>query len=170
MSLLQWSEVLGNAGEFLGSIAVLVTLVYLAIQVREANRQSVFAAVQANRAERRAYFTALRDSPSMPAITRKILAGEALSPEEEERYGHHCALWWSLFYSEWASRQIGLTGEFVTSDAINLDALAVNPRMLRWFGEAGRRIYPRRFSDYIDAQMAVRRGDGFAPPIGARIL
>ncbi len=32
--------VLGNLGEFLGSLAVLVTLVYLAIQTRNINRQS----------------------------------------------------------------------------------------------------------------------------------
>ena len=34
MSFLELSAVLGNVGEFLGSIAVLVTLIYLAVQVR----------------------------------------------------------------------------------------------------------------------------------------
>jgi hypothetical protein len=34
MSLVEWSAVLGNIGEFLGSIAVLATLIYLAVQVR----------------------------------------------------------------------------------------------------------------------------------------
>ena len=35
MSWLELSEVLGNLGEFIGSIAVLVTLVYLALQVKQ---------------------------------------------------------------------------------------------------------------------------------------
>ena len=34
MSLAELMSILGNAGEFLGSIAVLVTLVYLAVQVK----------------------------------------------------------------------------------------------------------------------------------------
>ena len=31
----EWIELLGNLGEFVGSIAVLATLVYLAVQVRQ---------------------------------------------------------------------------------------------------------------------------------------
>jgi hypothetical protein len=34
MSAIEWAELLGNIGEFVGSVAVLVTLIYLAIQVR----------------------------------------------------------------------------------------------------------------------------------------
>ena len=35
MSFIELSEILGNWGEFIGSIAVVVTLIYLAIQVRQ---------------------------------------------------------------------------------------------------------------------------------------
>ena len=35
MSLIELSELLGNLGEFAGSIAVLATLIYLAVQVRQ---------------------------------------------------------------------------------------------------------------------------------------
>ncbi len=45
MTLMEISQVLGNVGEFVGSIAVVATLLYLAIQVREAGRSSKFAAV-----------------------------------------------------------------------------------------------------------------------------
>ena len=34
MSLMETSQLLGNLGEFVGAIAVVVTLVYLAVQVR----------------------------------------------------------------------------------------------------------------------------------------
>jgi len=34
MTVLEWTAVLGNVGEFIGAIAVVVTLVYLAAQVR----------------------------------------------------------------------------------------------------------------------------------------
>ncbi|NKC01280.1 MAG: hypothetical protein GKR90_22665 [Pseudomonadales bacterium] len=38
MTPLQISELLGNLGEFLGSIAVFITLIYLAIQVRQSKQ------------------------------------------------------------------------------------------------------------------------------------
>ncbi len=56
MTLLEISQVLGNLGEFVGAIAVVATLLYLAIQVRDAGRSATFAAVQANRAARGAWF------------------------------------------------------------------------------------------------------------------
>ncbi|MEE8475850.1 MAG: hypothetical protein V3T01_10890 [Myxococcota bacterium] len=38
MSALEFSQLLGNYGEFVGAIAIVVTLVYLAIQVRQSSR------------------------------------------------------------------------------------------------------------------------------------
>lgn len=45
MSLVELSQVLGNFGEFIGAIAVVITLVYLALQVRE-NTRAVMGATQ----------------------------------------------------------------------------------------------------------------------------
>lgn len=50
MSLIQWTELLGNLGEFLGSLAVMVTLVVLVVQVR----QSAKAVEESNRLQRAA--------------------------------------------------------------------------------------------------------------------
>ncbi len=38
MTFIELSEVLGHLGEFIGAIAVLLTLIYLAIQVKHNNR------------------------------------------------------------------------------------------------------------------------------------
>ncbi len=57
MTFLEATEVLGNVGEFIGSIAVLATLIYLAVQVRhsrdllEENRKLVLSQVHANRTQ-----------------------------------------------------------------------------------------------------------------------
>ena len=40
MDLMSAAQLLGNLGEFLGSIAILVTLIYLAIQVKQARGES----------------------------------------------------------------------------------------------------------------------------------
>ena len=47
MGLLEWSSLLGNIGEFVGALAVLVTLVYLAIQIRENTTESRLVASSA---------------------------------------------------------------------------------------------------------------------------
>jgi len=99
MTPMEISQVMGNVGEFVGAIAVVATLLYLAIQVREAGRSSKFAAVQANRGMRIAWFSSLRDSSHLPAILTKVLAGEALETEDEIRLTYHYAADWgaSLF-------------------------------------------------------------------------
>ena len=57
MGFVELTEVLGNVGEFLGSVAVLVTLVYLAVQVRhsrtllEENRKIALGQVHGTRAD-----------------------------------------------------------------------------------------------------------------------
>ena len=48
MNLMEWTELLGNLGEFLGSLAVMVTLVVLVVQVR----QSAKAVEESNRLQR----------------------------------------------------------------------------------------------------------------------
>jgi hypothetical protein len=40
MDLMTTAQLLGNLGEFLGSIAVVATLIYLAIQIRHSSRQT----------------------------------------------------------------------------------------------------------------------------------
>ena len=47
MNLMDMSQILGNFGEFVGSIGVLVTLGYLAVQIRQNTRATLAASHQA---------------------------------------------------------------------------------------------------------------------------
>ena len=138
MTLMEISQVLGNVGEFVGAIAVVATLLYLAIQVRDAGRSSKFAAVQASRETRIAWFSSGRDSPHLSAIQAKVLAGEALEAEDEIRLAHHYSADWALLYSEWVQRELGLMGEFATSDEMNMKFLLSSQRAMEvWRGLGG---------------------------------
>lgn len=44
MTLMESAQLLGNVGEFIGGVVVIVTVVYLALQLRNANRQAAAAA------------------------------------------------------------------------------------------------------------------------------
>ncbi len=65
MSITEISELLGNVGEFVGSIAVLITLIYLAVQVRqskellEKNERIAMSEVYQSRARTRIEYEAL---------------------------------------------------------------------------------------------------------------
>lgn len=47
MDLMQTVELLGNFGEFVGAIAIIITLVYLAVQIRQTGESTSAATVSA---------------------------------------------------------------------------------------------------------------------------
>jgi hypothetical protein len=156
MTLMEISQVLGNVGEFVGAIAVVATLLYLAIQVRDAGRSSKFAAVQASRTTRINQFNSLRDSPYFPVIQAKLLAGEALESEDEIRLSYSNAAEWGILYSEWVQRELGLMGEFATSDDVKLEILLSSPHAMGVWRSLGERIFPARFVEYVNKAAPAR--------------
>ena len=79
-------ENLGNLGEFIGSIAVLASLIYLALQVRQAAKWQRHGAAL-NRAT--ALTSPFFESSELPAILAKIMAVDGLQPMAKalvERY------------------------------------------------------------------------------------
>jgi hypothetical protein len=86
--------------------------------------------VQTNRATRIAWLSSLRDSSHLPAIQAKVVAGEALEAEDEIRLAHHHSAHWALFYSEWVQRELGLMGEFATSDDMDMKFLLSSPNAM----------------------------------------
>jgi hypothetical protein len=154
MTFFELTAVLGNLGDFLGSLAVLATLVYLSTQVRESNRSAQLSAVIANRAERRAWFLSNRDSPYVAPIMAKRARGENLSDEEAWRFGGHLAAEFSVLYSEWVSREIGLLGEYAVSDAVVLRFITASDAHRDWFRRIGRDLYPARFCEHVERAFA----------------
>jgi hypothetical protein len=168
MTLMEISQVLGNVGEFVGAIAVVAALLYLAIQVRDAGKSSQFAAVQANRATRIAWFSSLRDSSHLPAIHAKLLAGEALETEDELRLLYHYMADWGLLYSEWVQRELGLMGEFATSSKMGLELLLSSSSAMGVWRGICESIFPARFVEYVNKAAPARdaeTGTSFAEKV-----
>ena len=159
MTLLEIVQLLGSLGEFLGAFAVFATLLYLAIQVRDASRASQFAAVEANRAQRISMFSAIRDSPYLPAIHIKIRAGEELTPEERYRLMNHESVQWALTYAEWVQRELGVMGEFATRDELPIELMLSSTSSMEWWSAAGKRIYPNRFVEFVTARAAAHESE-----------
>jgi hypothetical protein len=146
---MNWDKI-GAIGELVGALAVLVTLIYLAIQVTHARRAQQAEAIRSNRLERREYHTTLRDSPYIPIIYSKIDSGVALTAEEEYRLLQHNAATWGLWYSEWIQTQLQWRGKFETSQQETFSYLFAQPRALDFLEQHGRRLYPKEFIDYVE--------------------
>ena len=80
-------DALGAIAELIGGVAVLITLVYLATQVRQSNqmqRQQI-STEQTNRYHANAHI--LASNPELVTIYRKAMVGEDLTEEERWRFG-----------------------------------------------------------------------------------
>jgi hypothetical protein len=92
MTLMETAQLLGNFGEFFGAIAVVVTLVYLAVQVRYSRNALNENTTALKRSETHAtyeqhdrYRLAMLD-PEVAEMWVKGLAGEDLSPADRLRF------------------------------------------------------------------------------------
>ena len=84
MSALEFSQLLGNYGEFVGAIAIVITLVYLAIQVRQ-NTRMMRASIRQARSDSVVDLYSLSATSVIAEIREKESRGEALTEVEEER-------------------------------------------------------------------------------------
>jgi hypothetical protein len=147
---------LGSIGELLGSVLVLLTLLYLARQVRQAQHSMLLSTVQAQRAEVMANFRMAIDSPHLPQILAKVNAGEELDAVEEQRLGSFIALTWATVHATWAQRTLTGATDILAKDDGHFAVLmrGLQERSIEWWNAAGRNIYPEPFIRYVDTKIA----------------
>ncbi len=145
-------EELGSIGEFISSIAVLITLIYLVIQIRQNRKATVASTMQNNRIQFQNIAIANRDSIIAPIIV-KADNGESLTDEEEYRISNHINLQWNLLFSEFVQQQIGYTEGWAPSDKIALEKIfhRYDGRAARWWDNTGKKIYPEEFVVYVES-------------------
>lgn len=84
MSALEFSQLLGNYGEFVGAIGIVITLVYLTIQVQQSTRM-MRASIRQARSDNAVHLYSLGATSEVAEIRTKERRGEALNELEEER-------------------------------------------------------------------------------------
>ena len=151
-------ETLGNLGDFIGGIAVVVTLVYLAIQIRQntvqlrksadiARAEARFTSVQAF-SEFRSHLIANPEVASLYYRGGKDI--DALSPEDRLRYG---LLLQQLFFSMHAAleKMEATTQEDFSRmyKELNLDLIMPLPGVASWWKGHKDRLDPK-FVEFIE--------------------
>ena len=111
MTALETSQILGNYGEFIGAIAVVLTLVYLSIQVRANTRSTQSQSLVQGSGQYQSLFLARATSRDLRTALEKIERGETL--EANERIG--LASWYvammNLLDSYWVLAGVGTFGK-----------------------------------------------------------
>lgn len=89
-----FAQLLGSYGEFLGSVAVLATLVYLSVQVRQARNQMSLAGRQARADAAREVLKHLSDiAPILTKVNFPSYGDFGLDGADNARFGAWCHAW-----------------------------------------------------------------------------
>jgi len=93
-------DAIGAIGEFVSALAVLITLVYLAVQIRQAKKQIALTGIQERARQVQNVMLPIATDPSLASIIMKAghpPFGEfGLDPEEAHRFGAWCHAWMQM--------------------------------------------------------------------------
>jgi len=155
MSLAELMSILGNAGEFLGSIAVLVTLVYLAVQVKHSRelleRQQRLSRSQVHQtriSDRIEMEMHVAESEELASIILKAASGTAdLSPVERLRLRGYASANLAVQENNLYQAELGLVDDATLRSTIEIVCsmtpewrelgLTIPPRIQTCFEEHG---------------------------------
>jgi len=140
---------LGNIGEFVSGVVVVVSLVYLAVQVKASTAATRFDSYVRAISIITEHQKLLVD----PEVGKIWLRGLA-DPESliaEERLGFYQLMY--ILMNAYELRVIG--PEDATQNETLIAALVENPGFIRWWKQA-RESYSDRFRDFVDEHIAAR--------------
>ena len=90
MTALEFSQLLGNYGEFVGAIAVVATLIYLAAQIRQNSLQLRLNSFQISSERYTGLIVSVLDNPARLAMFRDGLQSySALDPDQQAQFHAH---------------------------------------------------------------------------------
>ncbi len=111
MTLMDTAQLMGNFGEFFGAIAVLATLVYLVVQIKQAGRATIFSSEQRrSEATQNLLLMPVRDSGLRDAMRKvggfnrhyeRAAASLSVQFDLDETEAHQLTSYWSAFFGMW---------------------------------------------------------------------
>ena len=143
---------LGAIGEFVGSVLILITLIYIAIQTKHSRRSQLSLEQQVIHSGHREFFLGLMNSRDLPEIICKSNAGETLTEAEETRLASMCQARINLILMQFQLRKVGIGEEIdLKEEAEELRDLFRNYGgffAIRW--PKIKHAYAEDFADFID--------------------
>ena len=134
-------EDLGNLGDFVGGLAVIATLLYLAIQIRQNTRILRTSAERA--ADPIAAMTLSAQNAENAAVYHKGLANlRELSPEERTHFYLLMSASFYVLHQGYRAYQLGTLSEATwKSQTYAVKFYAAQPGVRSWWGRQGRELF-----------------------------
>lgn len=148
-------EALGAVAEFIGGIAVLITLIYLAIQVRQ-NNQMARETILRNQTDRNMDNSKfMAGSPGMMDLyIRTMDDPDAVTKEERWRFGSYMYGMFLDFQEAYhfnaSRRQDDYWWPFIEK---NVQFYLSRPGGKAWWRSQGRKMLDQEFVSYVDRQL-----------------
>ncbi len=159
---------LANLGEFISGVAMLVTLAYLAVQIRQDAQSTRFLAAQGMIAGQvEASFLTATDS-ELAAIIRKGVQSEeadSLTPQERHRFNSYLTGFYVQVDFAYHQHLAGQLAENVWNRMAQEIPLYFHaPGMARWWAQDKPRFSPE-FVDFVDRQVATTEAPEIFPTL-----
>jgi len=145
---------LGALGEFLGSVAVLITLVYLAVQVNQTKRAVQSASHQTGIA------TMTQNNQTIFAdqeLSEIVMRGfyDDLNESERFRFGLWCTSMFHVFQQYFLDSEKGLGDARVwAGEGRSMREMLALPGVARWWREMPGLPYSEVFAEHVEAMLA----------------
>jgi len=148
MSFMDTAQLLGNLGEFIGAIVIVVTLIYLAMQVRQntnalqaQSRQAVLSGAQAE------LFKLIEN----PDISINMSKAESLTTEEQVKLGHWFGAVMRLREFSWQQYQNGIIDDVQWSTELGIIQSVLSAHRSRtWWDSVGQNIFGAKFAAFVN--------------------
>lgn len=144
-------EALGNIGDFVGGIGVVVTLVYLAVQVRLNSKTVKSAAAESIMQSMSEYYRSMAQSPTAPALLDKGHSDFAsLTESQQVEYYMWLFSWFRLAEIAHHHQSAGqLPQGFWDGQVAHLTSLLKNDSVSR-FWQARKSVFSKQFQEFVD--------------------
>jgi hypothetical protein len=160
-------EAIGAIAELIAAIAVLPTLLYVAVQVRQNTRALKSSTFQELSSSLSSNAEAIVSIPSMvPLLVKLDAQHEPLTAEEKARFHYFMIMVFRRLEAVHIQRSLGsIDPEVIEGFQHSTVSLLVGGAGAAWWA-TGKRAFSKEFVDWLDAQLASGTSRPFHPGFG----
>ncbi len=141
---------LANLGEFIGGVAVLVTLIYLAVQVGQTKEMMRLESARSTSKGYSAFLLQMMDAGHMELLRKGFDHFESMDPNDQARLHVWFTAMFMAAQTTFAHSKRGATEEGMTQIVEGFNATAVrSPGIAAWWAKA-RTLFPDDFVRHVD--------------------
>lgn len=149
-------EAMGTIAEVVGAIAVVLSLIYVATQIKQNTAASRAQSINQINSQYGALMSQIAMNADLAHIYRKATDGEELDPEESVRYTAYLSAFFAYIEEFFLLHRSGVYEENLgDSDAVEFFAptvrrLLASPAAVHWWKKESRNIYVAEFCDSVN--------------------